>query len=129
MSVALGAHTFGCGNFHDPAPVALAPKRTERFDVFGLNGVGEIDGGYINREIPIRATYLNRASKLALYADLATDDGQKGSTQATLTVDGVTFPNVAFRGLAVQGARIFRNGVDGTWVAADVILVFEQMAP
>jgi len=126
MSVSLGDHTFGC-TWHEPPPVYPALRRTSRVEVFGLDGIGEIGGGKTSREIPIRCTYEGFETGLALYTALADDDSEKGSDQDTLDVGGVTFANVAFRGVAVDGRNIFFDGASETWVALDVVLLFEQM--
>lgn len=126
MSITFGATTFGCGDFHDPAPIRFSPRRNEIVEINGVNGAGEIDGGSTIREIPIRCSYIGYANEAALYTKLGEDDAIRGSTRETLTVEGAFFDDTCFRGLNIDGAQIKRCG-DGTWAAFDVFLVFQQM--
>lgn len=130
MAVSFNSVAFLCA-YNSAPPVNLAEPRVSPIEVFGLDGVGEIEGGKTNRMIPIFATYrsLSYTTKALLYADLATDDNRKGGTVASLVVDGVTFTNCKFRGLAVSNdpSDLFLNGVNGSYVARNVLLLFRQL--
>jgi hypothetical protein len=128
MAVSLGAHTFGCV-YNGPPPVPLAEPRVAVVEVFGLHGVGEIEGGRTNRMIPIFGTYrsLSYTTLALLYAAIQTDDAQKGGTVATLTVDGVSFGNCKFRGVNVDQSEVFLNKVNNSYVARNVLLLFRQL--
>jgi hypothetical protein len=128
MAVSLGSHTFGCV-YNGPPPVPLAEPRVAVVEVFGLHGVGEIEGGRTNRMIPIFGTYrdLSYTTLALLYAAIQTDDAQKGGTVATLTVDGVSFGNCKFRGVNVDQADVFLNKANNTYVARNILLLFRQL--
>jgi hypothetical protein len=127
MSVAHGAYVFACGDRHELPEVVPAPRRLVRFEVFGLDGVGEIDGGKTARPLVVPCVYAGYATKTLLYTAIDTDDAHKAnSSPANLTIDAETIAtNVVFRGVSAN--QIFQEGATGLWVAARCVLLFEQV--